>query len=45
MLSTTLSVDELVDKTKVKSDRIRKGTEALHIASADLNREMQYFSV
>lgn len=45
VLSTTLSVDELVDKTKEKSDRIRKGTEALHIASADLNREMQYFSV
>lgn len=45
VLATTVSVDELVLKTKEKSDRIRKGTEALHIASADLNKEMQYFSV
>lgn len=45
ILATAVCVDELVEKTKEKSDRIRKGTEALHIASADLNREMQYFSV
>lgn len=45
VLSTTIQVDELVLQTKEKSDRIRKGTEALHIASADLNHEMQYFSI
>lgn len=45
VLATTVHVDELVLKTKEKSDRIRKGTEALHIASADLNREIQYFSI
>lgn len=45
VLATTINVDELVLKTKEKSDKIRRGTEALHIASADLNREMQYFSV
>lgn len=45
VLATTVTVDELVLKTKEKSERIRIGTEALHIASADLNREMQYFSI
>lgn len=45
VLATTVSVDELVTKTKEKSNRIRIGTEALHLASADLNREMQYFSI
>lgn len=45
VLATTVHVGELVLKTKEKSDRIRKGTEALHIASADLNREIQYFSI
>ncbi len=45
VLATTINVDELVLKTKEKSDKIRRGTEALHIASADLNREMQYFSI
>ena len=45
VLATTISVDELVVKTKEKSEKIKTGTEALHIASADLNREMQYFSI
>lgn len=45
VLATTISVDKLVLKTKEKSDRIRIGTEALHIASADLNKEIQYFSI
>lgn len=45
VLATTINVDELVLKTKEKSDKIRRGTEALHIASADLNWEMQYFSI
>lgn len=45
VLATAISVNQLVIKTKEKSERIRKGTEALHIASADLNREMQYFSI
>ncbi|MBO5093839.1 MAG: methyl-accepting chemotaxis protein [Lachnospiraceae bacterium] len=45
IFAMTVSVNELVEKTKKKSDTIRKGTEALHIASADLNKEMQYFSI
>lgn len=43
--ATTVSVDQLVAKTKEKSAGIQKGTEALHIASSDLNREMQYFAI
>ncbi len=45
VLATTVSVDQLVAKTKEKSAGIQKGTEALHIASSDLNREMQYFAI
>lgn len=45
VLATTINVDELVLKTKEKSDRMRSGTESLHIASADLNHEMQYFTI
>lgn len=45
VLATTVNVDGLVAKTKEKSDSIQKGTEALHIASADLNHEMQYFII
>lgn len=45
VLATTVSVDGLVAKTKEKSDSIQKGTEALHIASSDLNHEMQYFAI
>lgn len=45
ILATTVHVNALVAKTKEKSDDIRKGTEALHIASADLNHEMQYFEI
>lgn len=44
VLATTIHVEHLVEKTRDKSTEIRKGTEALHIASADLNREMQHFS-
>lgn len=45
VLATTVSVDQLVAKTKEKSESIRRGTDALHIASADLNHEMQYFVI
>lgn len=45
VLATTVSVDQSVAKTKEKSAGIQKGTEALHIASSDLNREMQYFAI
>lgn len=45
ILASTVGVEELVSRTKEKSEIIKQRTEAIHTVSCDLETEMKFFQV